>query len=360
LWRIVNYQFTLSALSNDSAHFDIVGQTYMKTSSRILLSAIWLLAVPTILPAALTIEFDYSFDTTDFFSGPNVGRRAVLEAAADVFESRLTSENFGAISSSGDNTWALFFPNPSTGQGEILVDQDIPANTIRIYPGARDIGASHLAEVEYLYTFDGDEAWVNLFTMRDSTTNFDSFGGPIAFDSTAAWYFDDDPTTLEAFPGQFDLFTMAQHEIAHLLGLGLSNAFNDKSAGGALFTGANATALYGDQVPLGDPGHFQNGLMFKGNTVLLDHTLAAGERRLMTELEFAALKDLGYDITLVSVPEATPVYMLLLITTLTVIYQCCRMRFCGIFRGISEPWERLRTQREEITGRKTLAPADST
>ena len=76
----------------------------MKIFSGIAVCACLLFVAPTTLHAALIIQFDYTYDTGNFFSGPNVSRRAQLDAAADVFESRLTSENFGAITPSGSNT----------------------------------------------------------------------------------------------------------------------------------------------------------------------------------------------------------------------------------------------------------------
>lgn len=138
--------------------------------------------------AALLIEFDYTYDTTDFFSGVNSGRRAILEAAADVFEARLTSETFGAIVPGGINTWSLMFPNPSTGEGITIVNPVVPENTITIYVGARNLSGP-LGMADYGYSVSGELSWFNMIQARNSSTNFDSFGGAITFESGASWYF---------------------------------------------------------------------------------------------------------------------------------------------------------------------------
>jgi hypothetical protein len=299
----------------------------MKILSTIVVCACLLFVAPTTLPAALAIQFDYTYDTGNFFSGPNASRRALLDAAAGVFESRLTSENFGAITPSGSNTWSLSFPHPTTGAIETLNNPLIPANTIIIYPGARDLPGTFIGSASYEYSFSGDASWANQFQARDSVTNFDSFGGAIAFDTLTSWYFDTDPTTLESFPGQFDFFSVAQHEIAHLLGItGGAIAFSADTSGTS-FTGANVSALYGGPAPLApDLDHFQEGLIFGGAEVLMDPSINSGQRKIATELDFALLSDIGYSVSPVAIPETSPALLMLLIMTATIVYQWYQVR----------------------------------
>lgn len=330
LCKVQNLPLSIRFLSASVPASRPVMARTMRIFSRIILCTCWLPLAPATLPAALSIQFDYTYDTANFFSGPNVDRRALLDAAANVFESRITSENFGAITPSGGNTWSLSFAHPTTGVTVTINNPVVPANTITIYPGARDLPGTLVGFAEYNYSFVGNASWFNQFQARNSSTNFDSFGGAIAFDPLAAWYFDTDVTTLESFPGQLDFFTTAQHEIAHLLGfITGANAYSTKISG-ATFTGAHAAALFGGPVPLSpDLGHFQEGLTFDGSELLMDPTFTSGLRAIAGELEFAVLSDIGYDVSPVSVPETTPVFVMLLIMTLTVVHKCVQH---GAFR----------------------------
>jgi hypothetical protein len=262
-----------------------------------LLCVCGLLLSPITCRAAIDIQFNYTYDTGNFFSGANIGRRSLLDAAANVFESRLTLETFGAIVPGGGNTWSLSFPNPTTGVNVTLNNPTVPANTITIYAGARDLPGSQLGQSDYQYTYFGNGSWVSLFQSRDSTTNFDSFGGAITFDSLAPYYFDADPLTLENFPGQYDFFSVAQHEIEHLLGFtDGANAFS-ADISGTTFTGTVASTLNGGPAPLAsgsDRDHWQQGLMSEGREVLMDPTFFFNQRKTATPLDFAALRDIGY------------------------------------------------------------------
>lgn len=246
---------------------------------------------------ALVIKFDYTYDTGGFFSGANVGRRAVLEAAADVFNKGLSAEHFAALVPTGGNSWTLSFRHPSTGGSVTLHNPVRPADTVIIYVGGTSTLNGLLGLADYRYSYYGDSAWGATMAARDSSTNFEPFGGSISFDQNANWYFDDDTSTLEDFPGQVDFYSLAQHEIGHLMGFsGGTNAFRAHSSAG-LFKGANAMALYGGPVPLNDANHWLGGLTWHGQPLVMCPDLYPNVRQTFTDLDFAALKDIGHVLT---------------------------------------------------------------
>lgn len=77
-------------------------------------------------------------------------------------------------------------------------------------------------------------------------------GGVIAIDVQNSsgvsrnWHYD---LGVELAGNDYDFYTVVTHELAHLFGFGVSNAFSTDISGSA-FTGANAVSLYGGTVPL--------------------------------------------------------------------------------------------------------------
>ena len=101
--------------------------------NKILRSSLFALlcfAAPFTAVAQLQIQFDYSYDSSNFFSDPI--RKGVLEAAASVFETRLTKETFAAITPEGSNTFALLVVDPSTEASHVIVNPILAANTLTI------------------------------------------------------------------------------------------------------------------------------------------------------------------------------------------------------------------------------------
>lgn len=250
---------------------------------------------------AFTVQLDYSYDTSGFFNDPK--RRACLQKAAAVFERRIQNL-IPAIIPSGNNTWSLGFPNPATGEHVSLLNPTIPGNTIRIYVGARDIGGL-VGYAEYGYSWNGFGSWITLFNNRDNAKQFQSVGGSIVFNDRSGWYFDDDPATLEPFDG-FDFYSVAQHEIAHLLGFGTCSAFTTRTDGGN-FVGANAVAFYGGPVPLGDSAHLAQGLYYRHQYSDMAPAFSGGLRTAFSELDFAVLRDLGWHIAVIPTVQLTQI-----------------------------------------------------
>jgi len=144
--------------------------------------------------------------------------------------------------------------------------------------------------------------------------NFQSdWGGIITFNESENWY----SGTSESFSG-FDLFSVAIHELGHVLGFGILVPWTSLVVDG-YFIGENSVSLYGGPVPLGP----ENGSRYDHWNEYLISTLPGtetwqmvsyspyaypGERRYLTDLDLAGLKDMGWA---VAVPEPEMLYMLL-------------------------------------------------
>jgi len=103
--------------------------------------ASFLALAPALASANINIVFDYSYDSTNFFGAT---QKSLLEAAAGVFESRIT-DKLGAIVSSGPNRYDLLLVDPGNLSTPIeLRDQTIGANELRIYVGAGGLGGNTL------------------------------------------------------------------------------------------------------------------------------------------------------------------------------------------------------------------------
>ncbi|MCB1753609.1 MAG: matrixin family metalloprotease [Gammaproteobacteria bacterium] len=280
-------------------------------SSRVLL-AVGLFAVAgTAHP--LSIQFNYDYDG-GFFSGLNESRKGVLTAAAAYFENRI-SDNLLAITSGGGNNFTARFDRPDNDTEVLIQNYSIAANTIEIFVGARDLGSSTLGQGgPGSYSINGTPSYFNSTTRRGQgtvsgplATDFATWGGVITFDSNSNWYFDPDTTTSESFSG-FDLFSVALHELGHVLGYGTSASW-DNQISGSSFTGANSIGVYGGNVPLFDDAHWQNALTSTINgvgtqEVAMDPTISAGTRKIFTDLDNAGLADIGWELTAVPVPAA--------------------------------------------------------
>jgi autotransporter-associated beta strand protein len=269
---------------------------------------------------SVTIQFDYSHDTSGFFNDQS--RKDVLQAAANDITGRL-NDTLAAIPAppSSADSWNAIFPDPSTGNQVSITNLQVPANTLIIYVGGRSLSGSSeagQANTGFSYQIGGtsaDQAWGNAVTGRYSPTGDGSteagaiqnpptdvgpWGGSIAFDPSANWFFGTDPSGIAA--NQVDFYSLAQHEIGHILGFVHADDGKgvwDSKVVNNMFTGTNAEALFGGPVPIDpvDQGHWQHGLLFNGGPVTMDPILQAGRRTAFTELDFAALEDIGWQVS---------------------------------------------------------------
>jgi hypothetical protein len=262
--------------------------------------------------AAIDIQFDYTYDTGSFFVG-HPERQSVLEAAALTFESRIT-DNLTAITPGMGDTWSAVFDHPSTG-AQISVDNPtIPAGVIRVYAGAQNFSGGTLGVGgPGGFSGGGSAAFINNLSLRgqvSGTTDFGPWGGSITFDNDASWYFDSNVATNESFGSMNDFYSVALHELAHLLGMGTANSWDNLIAGNN-FTGTASVAENGGvAVPITlDGGHWANGtqsdviwpMVISPQEAAMDPSIFVGTRKYFTELDFAGLDDIGWQV----IPEPT-------------------------------------------------------
>ncbi len=292
---------------------------------------------------ALNITFDYSLDDNGFFDTEQ--KKQVLEAAGNFWGSRITSHLNAALSTPGGSSYDVKFGHPSKIfrgdplQNEFTLpmkDFNVQENEYKVFVGAHEISGSTLAFAssgkEENLTINGDDDYANNVKSRGQDA-FTSWGGWITFDNrtTTNWYFDDDVTTNDVPDDQSDFYSFALHELGHVLGFSsgndswLANVGEDPRDGTKVFTGDDAFALSAaagdffielDIDENGDlTGHFAentNGLGggVEGQTdALMDPTIEDGTRKLPTNLDYAVLKDIGWEVSASPVPVPTAVWL---------------------------------------------------
>jgi hypothetical protein len=262
------------------------------------------------LAPSITIQIDYSHDTNNFFVG-HADRQAILQMAVNNLTSRL-GDSLDAIvpNVSAGDTWTALFTDPATGNQDSLSNPTIPADTIILYAGGRNLGG--VGELGNGgpggYNAQGfDQAWFDTVQGRgksgalgpaSSQTAFAPWGGSVAFDTSFSnWYFGANPSLIAAT--QIDFLSAAEHEIGHVLGFGTSNAFTN-SVSGSFFIGPAATREYGSNVPTDAAGaqaqHWADGTLDRGAHATMDPVFDYGRREAFTPLDFAGLQDIGWGV----------------------------------------------------------------
>lgn len=266
--------------------------------------------------AAININFDYTYDTLGFFT---TQAKNVLNSAGAFFEALLT-DDLTAITSSGSNSFDADFNRPDTGAGTTINSFSVVADTLTVFAGGRSLGGSTLGiGGPGGFGVSGTSAFVTNAVTRGETpttsgvqgttaTDFAPWGGSITFDTGGtSWYFDPDTSTTEPFAGN-DFFSVALHELGHLLGFGTADSWANLVSGSD-FTGAASTGVFGGNVPLEtDTVHWENGTTGLVNGVsqeaAMDPSILVGSRKEFTDLDLAAMTDVGWEVQAIPVPAA--------------------------------------------------------
>ncbi|HEX4612698.1 MAG TPA: FG-GAP-like repeat-containing protein, partial [Urbifossiella sp.] len=240
---------------------------------------------------ALTITIDYSLDTSGFFN--DATRRAVIEQAAADLGSHIDTP-LAAITPGGGNSWNEVFTNPATGATTSVPSPTVAADTIVVYVGAENLTGAELGEGgPGTYSASGSGAWQSFLASR-GPAGITAWGGSISFDSNANWFFGTSAAGIGR--AQTDFYTVATHELGHVLGIGTASRWFAQIANGT-FTGPNAEAVYGGPVPVtSDGSHWKDGLTVNGQPVSLDPTVTPGARVPFSALDYAGLEDIGWTI----------------------------------------------------------------
>lgn len=267
---------------------------------------------------AIILNIDYSYDSNNFFA--DQVRRDIFEAAAGFYETRI-SDSLLAINSTPLNRFDAVFSRPDTGASLKLSGFNVAADTLTIFAGGMNLGGSTLGtggaggyNISYSSHFFADNAITRgqgdgTRSSIEGASAFDyaSWGGTISFDSASSWYFDNDVDTDEAFSG-FDFFSVALHEIGHVLGFGIVDSWKNQIIAGT-FTGANSTAVFGGAVPLSGNAHWADGISSGGRETAFDPNIANGQRKRLTDLDLAALRDIGWEMHPLPVPVPGAVWL---------------------------------------------------
>jgi hypothetical protein len=243
---------------------------------------------------AFSIRFDYRFDSSGFFDDP--ARRATLEAAAAAWE-ELIGDDFAAIPAGA----SFEVSNPSVANQSQTVTLDEPIADLLVFVGARFFSGTVAAVAGPTGTnLAGDIYRARVaqdYRGTGPVTDFEPWAGQMSFDIDTDWHYGLEPPP----SGKLDLYTVAIHELGHVLGIGTSGAFDALITPGAggnppTFDGANAVALNGGAgIPLDSGlGHVEEG--FAGNSVVLDPIITTGTRLTPSEFDKAILADIGYQV----------------------------------------------------------------
>lgn len=186
-------------------------------------------AVPSV-----TIQFDYSFDdgVNGFFSDPR--RRAVLQEAANAVASQLDGNVIRDLNQftfdRADGYGYVNDPDHATTPLIPNVSGIIPANTLVIYVGGRPQRDNSLAV--------GGPGTFSPPPGGGLSVNPRPWGGAISFNTLTNWSFD-----LNQAPAitQSDFYSVAMHEITHVLGIGIKSLDGQTTSWGNLLSNGTFT-----------------------------------------------------------------------------------------------------------------------
>lgn len=123
------------------------------------------------------------------------------------------------------------------------------------------------------------------------------------------WHFDH---TTPVGTGKLDMYSVALHEIIHVLGYGTSENWENFVTGNQ-WTGPEVTAILGEGVPAleDDLYHILDGLQSPGyldgilRQTVMNSSPVVGQRDQLTVLDLAYISDMSYNVVVTPVPEPT-------------------------------------------------------
>ena len=259
----------------------------------------------------VSVRFDYSLDTSGFFNSAE--RRAAMDRVATAITQGMT-DTLQAIAPGDGNSWTakvynavsnsiVSMANPTIGQNEILV---------YVVAGSMSNGSLALASGG-AYSSSGSTEWLNTVRNRgqsnaDIGADHGPWGGMIAVNTNINWDF----TAGSPRSNQYDFDAVLTHELMHIFGFGLETPSFNRLITGGRYNGVAATTVYGGSIPMqadsnGTSDHFAQGVRYGGQESIMVPAIGAGVQKTLTALEYAALRDIGWEYTPVPAsPPASP------------------------------------------------------
>lgn len=334
-----------------------------------LIAGFWLaFQIPA---AAITVSLEYENNSDPFFT-PQA--RATMQKAADdvsfAISSTLTALGTNQFTGVNGETsvsadWAFLYDSPSTGNPAPDFTQfNFGFDEFRVVVGSRAIAGGALglggpAGAGLAFDLSGFEfEWAGAVAAMESASNaamprggpiLGTFSGVLGFndedeeptylleygyslgaltiDNTTAWHLDH---TTQPGAGQFDLYSVAVHELLHTIGFGTSDPWFSLVSG-TNWLGPAVISLHGTGVNVLEPDevHIRDGLMgrplidgvFAANPTqdaIMVEAIAPGVRRYVTDLDLAFLADIGWAV----VPEPSGIFLLVMGAFAAVIGVC--------------------------------------
>lgn len=260
---------------------------------------------------AVTLRIDYTYDTNSFFN--TQARRDAMQRAADAIGNRL-QDNLSAIvpNATALNTWTAYTTNTITNSQIAIPNPTIAANEVVVFVAGGPIAGSAIGIASSGGFSSGPylsgSNWPNILRGRGQagapSSDFAPWGGFIGFDSSVNWNFN------PGAPGsqQTDFESVALHEMLHMLGYGLDNVASfSRYISGGNFVGLNAIAAFGGPVPFAaGSDHISNSVVSGGQVSIMVPAIQVGTERVVTPLDWAILKDIGWSVSEPVVPPPPP------------------------------------------------------
>lgn len=219
---------------------------------------------------AINIFVDYRYDTYNFFANQN--RRDALQAAADRWSEIITTSLLASSLPNNTTDPRISFTHPGLGtsfqvspaisaatdqlvtaSGAAPADEyrgpwSIAANEWILYAGGRPLSSSAEAGtgtgLNYEGVFTSGTSHLNRgFRATGSANNVPVWGGAVSFDSDGSTNWHSNHTTTPP-TGTVDLYSIALHEIGHVLGLNSSWLEWTNPTVGSQFYGSQTVAAY--------------------------------------------------------------------------------------------------------------------